>query len=71
VRGAREGEAPPAPEPLPVAVADSHCHLDIMGGDVAEQLAAARAVGIDTVVQIGIDVPSSQLSAQLATEHDR
>ena len=69
-RGAREGEAPPAPEPLAVAVADSHCHLDIMGGDVAGQLAQARAVGIDTVVQIGIDVPSSTLSAQLALDHE-
>ncbi|MCW2586307.1 MAG: TatD-related deoxyribonuclease [Frankiales bacterium] len=69
-RGSREGEAPPAPEPLAVAVADSHCHLDIMGGDVPGQLAAARAVGIDTVVQIGIDLPSSRLSAELATAHE-
>jgi TatD DNase family protein len=52
---ASEAEAPPAPEGLAVPVADSHCHLDIMGGDVAAQLAAARAVGIDTVVQIGVD----------------
>jgi len=51
-------------------VADSHCHLDIMGGDVAEQLAAARAVGIDTVVQIGVDVASSKVSARLAVEHE-
>ncbi len=68
-RGSRsQQEAPPAPEPLTVAVADSHCHLDIMGGDVAEQLRAAAAVGIDTVVQIGVDVESSRLSAQLALE---
>ncbi len=66
----KQGEAPPAPEPLSVAVADSHCHLDIMGGDVTEQLVAARAVGIDTVIQIGVDVPSSRLAAQLAEEHD-
>jgi len=63
-------EAPPAPEPLAVAVADSHCHLDIMGGDVAEQLAQARAVGIDTVVQVGVDLPSSRLAAQLAVAHE-
>jgi TatD DNase family protein len=69
-RDSREGAAPPAPEPLAVPVADSHCHLDIMGGDVAAQLAAARAVGVDTVVQIGIDVPSSQLSAGLADAHE-
>ncbi|MDP9183373.1 MAG: TatD family hydrolase [Actinomycetota bacterium] len=63
-------EAPPAPEPLAVAVADSHCHLDIMGGSVEEQLALARSVGIDTVVQVGIDVDSSRLSASLASTHD-
>jgi TatD DNase family protein len=68
-RGAREGEPPPPPEPLPVAVADSHCHLDIMGGDVLEQLATARSVGIDTVIQIGVDLESSRLAAQLAVEH--
>ena len=68
-RGEREGEAPPAPEPLAVAVADSHCHLDIMGGDVEAQLAAARAVGIDTVVQVGVDVESSRLSVELARQH--
>jgi TatD DNase family protein len=67
-RGVREGEAPPVPEPLTVAVADSHCHLDIMGGPVQEQLDLARSVGIDTVVQIGIDVPSSRLAVELARE---
>jgi TatD DNase family protein len=70
-RGSRwQEEAPPAPEPLAVAVADSHCHLDIMGGDVAEQLALARSVGIDTVVQVGVDVESSRLSAQIAGQYD-
>ena len=72
-RGTRSGrptdELPPAPEPLAVPVADTHCHLDIMGGDVAEQLAQARAVGIDTVVQVGVDLPSSRLAAQLAVDH--
>jgi TatD DNase family protein len=68
-RGAREGEAPPLPEPLAVAVADSHCHLDIMGGDVAAQLALAVSVGIDTVVQIGVDVASSRLAVELARSY--
>jgi len=63
------GEAPPAPEPLRIPVADSHCHLDIMGGDVQAQLETARAVGIDTVIQIGVDVASSRLAAELALEH--
>jgi TatD DNase family protein len=67
---ARHEEAPPAPEPLAVAVADSHCHLDIMGGSVAEQLEVARSVGIDTVVQVGIDVPSSRASIAMAEAFD-
>jgi TatD DNase family protein len=66
----REGDPPPAPEPLPVSVPDSHCHLDLVGGDVAAQLAAARAVGVDTVVQVGVDVESSRLSADLAAAYD-
>ena len=71
-RGAgREGAPPPAPEPLAVAVGDSHCHLDLMAGtDVPAQLAAAAAVGVDTIVQVGVDVASSQLSARVAEEHD-
>ena len=69
-RGAREGEPPPAPEPLAVPVLDSHCHLDLVGGDVGAQLDAARAVGVDTVVQIGVDLESSRLSAEYAAKHD-
>ena len=70
-RGSRsQEEPPPPPEPLRVAVADSHCHLDIMGGDVAEQLALAASVGIDTVIQVGVDLESSRLSAQVAADFD-
>ncbi|WP_294013657.1 TatD family hydrolase [Streptomyces sp.] len=70
-RGSRsQEEPPPAPEPLAVAVADSHCHLDIMGGDVQAQLDLALSVGIDTVVQVGVDVESSRLSADLAARFD-
>jgi len=69
--GAREGQPPPPPEPLAVEVLDSHAHLDIMGVDVAQTLAAARAVGIAAVVQVGIDVPSSRWSADLAARLDQ
>jgi TatD DNase family protein len=65
----REATPAPPPEPLPVEVADSHCHLDIMGGDVDAALAAARAVGVRRVVTIGVDVPTSQWSARAAAEH--
>ena len=66
----RTGEPPPRPEPLAVPVLDSHAHLDIMGGSVDEALAAARSVGIDTVVQVGVDLPSSQWSAEVAERYD-
>jgi len=62
----RQGEAPPAPEPLPVPVLDSHTHLDIVGGDPAEAIEAARSVGVDRLVQVGCDVPSSRWAAELA-----
>ena len=55
---------------MPVAVLDSHTHLDIVGGDPAEQIAAATAVGVDRLVQVGVDVASSRWSAALAAEHD-
>jgi TatD DNase family protein len=66
----REAELPPAPEPLVAPVLDSHCHLDIMGGDPAAILAAARAVGVVRVVTVGIDVASSQWCADAAASYD-
>jgi TatD DNase family protein len=65
----RQGEPPPLPEPLAVPVLDSHAHLDLMDVEVEQALEAARSVGIDVVVQVGIDVPSSRWSAQVAAEH--
>jgi TatD DNase family protein len=67
--GEREGEAPPAPEPLRVPVADAHCHLDLMGTDLADALALSASVGVPRVVTIGVDVPSSRLAAEQAAEH--
>ena len=70
-RGAgRRGDAPPLPEALPGDVLDSHAHLDIMGVDVDEALDSARSVGIGTVVQVGVDLPSSRWSAELAARYD-
>ena len=56
---------PAAPEALPVAVVDNHAHLDhTRGGDepfaVADALAAAAAVGVTRVVQIGCELESAR-----------
>lgn len=63
----RKGEWPPAPQPLPVPVADNHCHLEWPAGDeprsVERQLADAAAVGVNRVVQIGCDVASARWTA--------
>lgn len=66
----RAGEPPPLPEPLAAAAIDSHCHLDLMDDAVDAALAAARSVGIDRVVTVGIDVPSSQWQVAAAHGHD-
>ena len=69
----RDRERPPAPEPLPHPVVDNHCHLDIADGDwvsTAEALAAAAAVGVPRIVQIGCDLPGARWAVQAAAEHD-
>ena len=72
-RGRRDLTYPPAPEPLPVAVYDNHCHLEILDGEdpvgLDEQLRRARDVGIAGVVQAGGDVESSRWSAWAAAAH--
>ncbi len=57
------------PEPLPVTVLDSHAHLDIVGTDPVDQIAVAAAVGVDRLVQVGVDVDSSRWSTDLADGH--
>ncbi|MDQ4039467.1 MAG: TatD family hydrolase, partial [Actinomycetota bacterium] len=64
---------------MPATAVDSHCHLDIIADslvangysdiDVDAELASAAAVGISRVVQVGVDVASSQWSADLAQRH--
>jgi len=61
---------PPLPEPLAVAVADSHTHLDMQSGTPAEGLAKAASVGVTSVVQVGCDVRGSRWAASLAAEYD-
>ncbi|MFD6891076.1 TatD family hydrolase [Streptomyces sp. NPDC059957] len=60
---------PPLPEPLRVAVADSHTHLDMQSGTVEEALAKAASVGVTTVVQVGCDVKGSRWAAETAAAY--
>ena len=81
-RANRRGEKPPSPEPLPAPAVDSHTHLDIvLSGfrpedgqppaleDVDAEIAEAAAVGVQRLVQVGVDVDSSRWSAELAARH--
>lgn len=79
----RQGEFPPAPEPLPVPVIDSHTHLDITiaeagvpgltgpdsGDPVAAVIEVAARTGVDRLVQVGVDQESSRWGADLAASH--
>ncbi|MEP9362123.1 TatD family hydrolase [Nocardioides sp. CN2-186] len=68
-------ERPPAPQPLPHPVVDNHCHLDIARGDeealpVDDALAAAAAVGVTRIVQIGCDLPGARWAVEAAASYD-
>jgi TatD DNase family protein len=70
----RAGEFPAPPEPLAVAVVDSHTHLDITVSEVAgrtvdDLVAAAAATGVDRLVQVGVDVESSRWGVEVAGRH--
>lgn len=79
-------EYPAAPMSLPAGVADSHCHLDLgrdyqapgSGADVEqaalpvdEAVHRAASVGVQAMIQVGIDVPSSRWAADTAAQHRR
>ena len=68
----RDRTRPPAPEPLPHPVVDNHCHLDIADGDwlsTEDALAAAAAVGVPRIVQIGCDLPGARWAVEAAAAH--
>jgi TatD DNase family protein len=63
-------ERPPAPEPLPHPVVDNHTHLDHArrGEDrleVGDAAAAAAAVGVTRMVQIGCDLEAARWTVNL------
>jgi TatD DNase family protein len=67
-------ERPPAPAPLQVPVADSHCHLDIATSDddrleVDDALAMSAAVGVPRIVQIGCDLPGARWAVETARRY--
>lgn len=71
---ARLAQRPPAPDRLPIAVVDNHCHLDIQRDDapfvgLQDVLAEAAAVGVDRLVQIGCDVESARWTHGIVDEH--
>ena len=69
----RVRDRPPPPEPLPHPVVDNHCHLDIADGEwlpTDEALAAAAAVNVTRVVQIGCDLPGARWAVEAAAAYD-
>ena len=68
--------APVPPDPLPIPVVDDHTHLDISRegetvavDDLAPVLAAAAAVGVDRVVQVGCDLPGARFAVAAAERY--
>lgn len=56
---------------LPGGYTDSHCHLfDTRGAAVDDVLAAARAVGVDTMINVGCDAATTAAAIELAASHD-
>ena len=68
----RDVSRPDLPDPLPTAVVDNHCHLDIEDGDTwlgpAEALELATRVGVPRIVQIGCDLPGAAWAVRTAQE---
>jgi TatD DNase family protein len=63
-------ELPDPPDPLPVPVVDSHCHLDSTqaksGLDPEEAIRLADQVGVSRIVQIGCDPEGCRWAVQAA-----
>jgi TatD DNase family protein len=66
----RTGEPPPPPDPLASPALDSHCHLDLMDVDVPTAVEQAHAAGIDRIVTVGIDLPTSKWQVDTAAAYD-
>jgi len=66
-------DLPEAPEALPAPTTDAHTHLlsteQYSGLSIENAIAAARAVGVHRLVEVGCDVPSSQRAVEIAEQH--
>jgi TatD DNase family protein len=66
-------DLPPVPQPLPAPVVDSHTHLDISAHDseltVGLNLARAAEAGVSHVIDVGVDVASSEQAAANADRY--
>ncbi|MGV1007989.1 MAG: TatD family hydrolase [Dermatophilaceae bacterium] len=65
---------PTAPDPLPIPVVDNHLHLDHAREgeqrvEVGAALAAAAAVGVDRLVQVGCDVPGARFTVDVVQRY--
>lgn len=71
----RDLTRPPSPEALPFPLYDNHTHLEFEDGveqlDPLASLAAAEAVGVRGVVQVGTDLATSKWSAEFAAADPR
>jgi TatD DNase family protein len=63
-------DLPDRPEPLPVPVVDTHCHLDVThrhsGLEPGRAIDWAAEVGVSRIVQIGCDVAGSRWAVEAA-----
>ena len=63
-------DLPDRPEPLPLPVVDTHCHLDVThrhsGLEPGTAIDWAAEVGVSRIVQIGCDVGGSQWAVEAA-----
>ncbi len=73
------GDLPREPEPLPLPVVDSHCHLDLSAGErdgdrphlsVDEALERSTRAGVPRIVQIGCDLAGARWAVETARRYD-
>jgi TatD DNase family protein len=61
----------PNPElPVQSGVVDTHCHLFLMDQEPAVAVEAARAAGVERLICVGVDVPTSERSIAIASSFD-